>query len=334
MPNIALMEQLRAQFRCVYVGADGMEKQIIAKHFGESCFYQIIAQKLQRKFTFKNLALPFTLAKSVKQCKKLLKELNPSAVFAKGGYVSFPVVYAAKKLKIPVLIHESDYTMGLANKISAKYCRKVFTTFSDTADAVGKKAVCSGSPIRQSIYSADRKKGLRTMGFDGKRKIVVITGGSLGAKRLNEITLAALQKLLETFDVFLIAGKGKTLNIKEKGFAQAEFADNIFDVFAAADVVVSRSGSNTVCELAAMRKPMLLVPLTQATRGEQTQNAKYFFKRGCCLTADEATLTPSAFCRKIRHAADNAAFLKQNLQSLNIDGTKLIVDEIKAVAEN
>lgn len=333
MPNVALMQQLLQKFNCVYVGTDGMEQKIITENFGGDCFKTIKAQKLQRKLTLKNLTLPFKLWSSIRQCKKLLKKLSPSLVFAKGGYVSFPVVYAAKKLKIPVFIHESDYTMGLANKIAKRYCTTVFTTFADTANDC-KNAVCSGSPIRQSIYNADKKLGLETMGFDGKRKIITIIGGSLGAKRLNEIVLDALDDLIKEFDVFLIAGKGKKLNIKADGFHQAEFINNIFDVFAASDLIISRAGSNTVCEIAAMRRPMVLVPLTQATRGEQKQNAKYFFHRGCCISAEEDALTPEIFCRKIRHALDNADYMKQNQKRLKIDGTKMIIDEIEKITAN
>ena len=330
MPNVALMQELSSKFNCFYIGTDGMEQKIITENFGDDCFKNIKAPKLQRKLTLKNLALPFRLMASVRQCKKLLKEIKPSLVFAKGGYVSFPVVYAAKKLNIPVFIHESDYSLGLANKIAKRYCTKIFTTFADTAENC-KKAEYSGSPIRQSIYAADKKLGLETMGFDGKRKIITVVGGSLGAKRLNEIVFAALDDLLKDFDVFLIAGKGKKLNIKANGFAQTEFVNNVFDVFAASDLIISRAGSNTICEIAAMRRPMLLVPLAQATRGEQGQNAKYFFQRGCCISAEEDTLTTETFCRKIRHSIDNADYMKQNQKRLKIDGTKMIIKEIEQI---
>lgn len=328
MPNVALMERLKNLFNCLYVGTDGMEKQIITKNFGEDKFLTIRAEKLRRKLTLKNLALPFLLAKSVKQCKELLKKEKPALVFSKGGYVSLPVVIAAHSLGVPVLAHESDFSPGLANKVAKRYCKQIFTTFEDTAKLLGKKAVFSGSPIRQAVHRADKMRGLETMGFDGKRKIITIVGGSLGAQRLNDAVFASLERLTEKFDVFLIAGKGKTLPARAAGFAQAEFIKNIFDVFAASDVVVSRSGSNTVCELAAMHKPMLLVPLSRATRGEQMQNAKYFAERGCAVIADENTLTPQIFCDKVGHVVDNAHFMKENQKKLKIDGTAFITEAI------
>ena len=326
MPNVALIEKLKDRYDCVYVGTDGMEKKLIKENFDDVTFFEIKAAKFARKLTLKNLLLPFKMLKSVKDCKKLMRQINPSLVFAKGGYVSYPVAKAAKKLKIPLFIHESDFSVGLANKLLLKKCDRFFTTFSDTAKKAGKKAVCTGSPIRQSVYSAKKSHGLSTMGFNGNRKIITIVGGSLGAKKLNDIVAASIDKLAEKYDVFLISGKGKAPEIKNPHFKTAEFCNDIFDVFAASDVVVTRGGSNALCELVAMKKPMLVIPLTSATRGEQTQNADYFFKNGCCLTADENNLTPGVFCQKIQNLFDYADAMKQNQSKIKIDGT----DEIAA----
>lgn len=333
-PNLALIQILSKRYRCVYIGGDGMEKRLATAAVGEKNYIEISAAKLRRKLTLSNLLLPFKVIKSIRQCKRILGEINPSLVFAKGGYVSFPVVRAANKLKIPVFIHESDASMGLANKLLKNKCAIIFTSFDTVAEKCGKKAICSGSPIRQSIYKADRQRGLLSMGFDGKRKIVTVMGGSLGAASLNCLLLDSLSLLTKDYDVFLISGKGKKLSASGPGFAQTEFADNIFDIFAASDVVVARSGANTVFELAAMKKPMVLVPLSRATRGEQKQNAEYFATKNCCVVADEETLTPQKLKNKIDVALLGADVIKANQRKLRPDGTDLIVKEIIKTVED
>jgi len=327
MPNVALMEQLKDKCHCVYIGTNGIEKTLVEKRFGKENFFEIECKKLQRKFTLQNLSLPFAINKSIKNCKRILKNLNPSLIFAKGGYASFPVVMAGKKLGIDIFIHESDYTMGLANKLCAKSCKKVFVTFEDTAKT-HKYAICTGTPLRQQIYAPDKLKGMRTAKFSEKRKKITVVGGSLGAKRLNEIIEKSVDKITEKYDLFVICGKGKRLDITKKGFAQAEFVDNIFDVFCASDLVISRAGSNAVCELIAMNKPCIFVPLTQATRGEQLQNATYFEKRDCCLVADENTLDTQSLLEKIDLAFKNEKLFKQNMKKQKVDGTQKIVKEI------
>lgn len=327
MPNIALFEQLKDKCRCVYIGTNGIEKTLAEKYFGKENFFEIECKKLQRKVTLQNLSLPFAISKSIKNCKRILKGLNPSLIFAKGGYASFPVVVAGKKLGIDTFIHESDYTMGLANKICAKGCKKTFVTFEDTAK-VHKYTTHVGTPLRQQIYTPDRLKGMRTAKFDGKRKKITVVGGSMGAKRLNEIVEKSIDKITEKYDIFVICGKGKTLKATQKGFAQAEFVDNIFDVFCASDLVISRAGSNAICELIAMNKPCIFVPLTQATRGEQLQNATYFEKRGCCLVADENTLDTQTLLDLIELAFEKEKVFKENMKKQNIDGTQKIVKEI------
>ena len=303
MPNVALMEQLKDKCHCVYIGTNGIEKTLVEKRFGKEIFFEIECKKLQRKVTFQNLSLPFAINKSIKNCKRILKDLNPS------------------------FIHESDYTMGLANKLCAKSCKKVFVTFEDTAKT-HKYAICTGTPLRQQIYTPDRLKGMRTAKFSEKRKKITVVGGSLGAKRLNEIMEKSVDKITEKYDLFVICGKGKRLDITKKGFAQAEFVDNIFDVFCASDLIISRAGSNAVCELIAMNKPCIFVPLTQATRGEQWQNATYFEKRGCCLVADENTLDTQTLLEKIDIAFKNEKLFKENIKKQKVDGTHKIIKEI------
>ena len=334
MPNVALINQLKDKCNVVYLGTNGIEKTLVEKHFGKQIFFEVECQKLQRKFALKNFTLPFALHKSIKNCKRILKNLNPSLVFAKGGYASFPVVVAAKKLGIDVFVHESDYTMGLANKLCAKWCKKVFVTFGDTAQ-MHKYAICTGTPLRQEIYTADKLKGMRTAKFGTKRKKITVVGGSLGAKRLNELIQKSVDKITEKYDLFVITGKGKKLDIKnKKGFCQAEFVDNIFDVFCASDLVISRAGSNAVCELIAMNKPTIFVPLTQATRGEQMQNANYFAQKNCCLVCDENTLDTDTLLEQIKLAFENQNTFKQNMLRQKIDGTQQIVNEILKAIKN
>ena len=284
-PNIALLPRLQELgYDVHYIGSyQGIEKTLM-----ESCripYYGISSGKLRRYFDLKNFSDPFKVLKGFSEASKLLKKLKPDVVFSKGGFVSVPVVIAAKRLHIPVIIHESDMTPGLANKLSIPAASKVCCNFPETLEYLPKeKAVLSGSPIRQELLRGDREKALRFTGLSGKKPVLLIIGGSLGSVIVNEAVRSILPKLLKKFEIIHLCGKGKldrTLTALD-GYVQYEYIDSeLKDLFALSDIVISRAGANSICEFLALRKPALLIPLSAAaSRGDQILNARSFEKQG------------------------------------------------------
>lgn len=281
MPNLALLPSLKKHFdQILYIGGGGMEKKLVR----DLPFFEIPTVKLERKLTLSNLCIPFKLHKAVRESKKILREQRPDVLFSKGGYVGLPVVIAAHRLGIPVVIHESDMTLGLANKLSKNYADYVCTAFSDIARTLP-NGIFTGTPIRRELAFGKKSKTLAECGFEGNRAILLVTGGSLGAQFLNELVRKHLDELLEEFDVLHLCGRGNLdPSIRKKGYFQAEFCDHMEDYYAAAECIVSRAGSNTINEIAFLQKPALLVPLPKGnSRGDQIENAKYFEKLGLAL---------------------------------------------------
>lgn len=322
IPNIALAEKLHSH-QLYYVGTSGMEKNIVAPlvEKGVFCgFYTISAAKLQRKLTLKNLILPIYLAQSVRQAKRHLKEIFPDVVFSKGGYVGLPVVIAAKLLKIPTIIHESDMTMGLANKISALFSTEVLSSYP-----CNKKAKTTGVIVREEILHGNKQKGLQTMNFDGRKPVLLVMGGSLGAKSLNESVIAHVKQLNCLYDIFLLCGKGKKSNCEF--LHEQEFVSNIADVYAASDLCITRGGSNSLAELALAQLPFLCVPLTKCSRGEQVKNAKWFAQKGCGLYATEEQLQQlPVLIQALQEKKDNIISSQKKMSYLY--GTDTVVNEI------
>ena len=320
-PNFALMEKLLGN-EMHYIGTNGMEKRLVAPYLNNGTiksYHQITAGKLKRKLTLSNLLLPFTLAKSIRQAKKHLKRLEPDVVFSKGGFVGLPVVIAAKQLKIPTIVHESDMSLGLANKISSWYATKLLTTFP-----CSKKGQNVGAIVRPSILQGNRQKGLQTMGFDGTKPILLVMGGSLGAGALND-AISNNPQLASTFDIFVITGKGKQIDCNF--VHQAEFVDNIADIFSAVDICLTRAGSNSLVELTLANVPFVAVPLTKGSRGEQVKNAKWFADKGCGVFLEESKLDNLATTLLTIHNNRNQIVAKQK-QCAYLNGTDKVVEEI------
>ncbi len=283
MPNLALIDKLQAH-TVYYIGTDGMEKGLVAPLVADKrvTYLQISASKLQRKATLGNLLLPFRLIKSVREAKRHLRKIQPDVIFSKGGYVGLPTVIAGRLLHIPTVIHESDMSAGLANRISAKFADVYLSAFP-----CDKRAKTVGVIVRE-VWKGDKDAGLATMGFDGSKPILLVTGGSLGAKVLND-AVTNCPNLAKTFDIFVITGKGKRIHCPF--VHQAEFANNMCDLFKACDVCLTRAGANILAELTLAQVPFVAVPLTKQSRGEQVANARYFAQRGCGITLDEKDLS-------------------------------------------
>ena len=294
-PNIALLPKLRALgYDVHYIGSyNGIEKTLM-----EACnvpYYGISSGKLRRYFDLKNFSDPFKVLKGFSEAYQLLKKLKPDVVFSKGGFVSVPVVIAAGRLHIPVVIHESDMTPGLANKLSISSASKVCCNFPETMKHLPKgKAVLSGSPIREELLSGDRAKALKFTGLTGTKPVLLIIGGSLGSVVVNEAVRSILPKLLKKFEIIHLCGKGKldqSLSAMN-GYVQYEYiSEELKDLFALSDIVISRAGANSICEFLALRKPALLIPLSAAaSRGDQILNAHSFEKQGYAAVLEEEQL--------------------------------------------
>ena len=295
-PNMALVPKLIDEgYDIAYIGSyEGMERKLI-DDIGVP-YYGISSGKLRRYFDLKNFTDPFRVIKGYFEAKKILKKLHPNVVFSKGGFVTVPVVIAAKKLHIPVIIHESDMTPGLANKLSIPSASKVCCNFPETIEHLPKgKAVLTGSPIRQELFQGRKETGLKLCGFQADKPVLLIIGGSLGSVAINNAIRNNLDELLKTYQIIHLCGRGnldQSLDTR-KGYRQFEYVkDDLKHYFACADVVVSRAGANAICELLALRKPNVLIPLElNASRGDQILNAKSFEKQGYSYVLQEEDVT-------------------------------------------
>ena len=291
-PNIALMPALKeAGYEIEYIGSyKGMEKDLIEKHGIK--YYGIASGKLRRYFDWKNFSDPFRVIHGFFQARRLMRKLKPDVVFSKGGFVSVPVVLAAKAKHIPAIIHESDMTPGLANRIALKAATKVCCNFPETVKYLpADKAVLSGSPIRQELLHGDRNKAYAFTGFTEEKPILLIIGGSLGSVFVNNAVRDSLDTLLKDFQIIHLCGKGNLDPSLDgtAGYRQYEFiSKELPDLFAAADLIISRAGANSICELLALHKPNILIPLSRnASRGDQILNARSFEKQGFSYVIEE-----------------------------------------------
>ena len=339
-PNIALIPHLReAGFTEIhYIGTNGIEKELMEKVDGV-IYHEIPSGKLRRYFSLKNLTDPFRVISGIFKAKKLIREISPDCVFSKGGFVSVPVVIGAKG-KAPIVAHESDYTPGLATKISAKYAQKICTSFEDTMQYLPKgKAVHTGSPIRDSLLCGDREKGRGMAGASDDKPVLMVMGGSLGAAAVNDAVREALPELLKRFCVIHICGKGKVDHSFDgtEGYVQFEYvSDELPDVFAAADIIVSRSGANSVFEFLALGKPSVLIPLpSKSSRGDQILNAAYFEKHGFSRVISQEIMTAQLLTETVFSMYDERQkyINAMNDEKTARDGTKNVLNVILNVTK-
>ena len=283
-PNIALLPDLSGKgYEIHYIGSyTGIERSLTGLY--ELPYYAVSSGKLRRYFDFKNVTDLFRIVKGLKDAVKILKRIKPNIVFSKGGFVVVPVVIAARLLNIPVVIHESDITPGLANKLAMPFAKTVCVSFPETLDFIPKeKGVLTGSPIRAFLKEGNAETGLEICGFNEPAKpVIMVMGGSQGAVAINKRIFEILPKLLERFNIIHLCGKGNIKLEPGPGYAPFEYAQDEYPhMLAAADIVVSRAGANTIFELLALNKPNLLIPLSRAaSRGDQILNAVSFEKQG------------------------------------------------------
>ena len=353
-PNIALLPGLKnAGFDILYVGSyEGMEKKLIED---QNIPYRGIATgKFRRYLSLKNLTDPFRVIKGYQEAKQIIREYKPDVLFSKGGFVSVPVVLAAGKYKVPVIIHESDMTPGLANKLCQSTASKICCNFPETVNHLpAEKAVLTGSPIRRELLTGSREAGLAFTGLSGDRPILLMMGGSTGSRAVNTALRAILPQLLKDFQVIHLCGKGNLdPTLDQPGYVQYEYISaELKDLMAAADLVLSRAGANAICELLALKKPHILVPLSLiASRGDQILNAESFkkqgfsyvlqeeketaLKRGLSFVEQDELMNSETLLNAIHHVYKiRSQFIDAMEKSSQSDGVERILQMIKEAAE-
>lgn len=326
-PALAVSQYLGKDYQVHFIGGTGIEKEIVAQE-SKIAFHQISTVKLERKLTAKNLLIPIKLYKSVKEAKKVLKEINPNIIFSKGGFVSLPTVLAGASLGIPVVSHESDMSMGLANKIILKRCTIMCTAFKQTAKK--KNCIFTGQPIRKEVFNGKKANILQMAEFDNALPNLLVIGGSLGAKFINEKVWDNIDILTKKFNVVHIAGKKAERHLKHKNYLQVDYAQNIGDFYAFANICISRAGSGVINELLALKIPALLIPLSKScSRGDQIENAKYFKQQGIADMLLEEEFDKNIFLQKLDNLIKNKEKIKKNMVlTQNFNACEKIVDII------
>jgi len=332
-PNIALLPGLRLRgFEIIYIGGKGGMEEAMAENAGVT-YYGISSGKLRRYLSVKNITDGFRVMRGITQARKILKKIRPDVVFSKGGFVVVPVVLAARMLKIPVVIHESDFSIGLANRLAIPRATKVCCVFPETLKQIPDgKGVLTGTPIRQEILHGSRIAGAAFCNFAAEKPVLLVMGGSQGSAVINACLRDALDDLLTDFNIIHGCGKGNVDEAASRdGYLQFEFiGDNMGDLYALADLVVCRAGSNSISEFLALAKPNLLIPLPKAvSRGDQILNAASFEKQGFSVVLDEEKMTKDVLITKIKELfANRGRYAAAMRKSGNVDGTAQVVEVI------
>jgi len=335
-PHLALIPRLKeAGYEIHYIGTEnGMEAPKMRSVEGVT-YHAVKSGKLRRYHDWKNFTDPFRVIAGAFQSARLMGKIRPDVVFSKGGFVAVPVVFGAWLHRIPVLCHESDLTPGLANKLCKPFAKRFATTFPECAEALGKKAEMTGSPLRPELFTGSREKGLRLLGFDGAKPVMLMMGGSSGAQKVNACLRETLPDLA-AFDIVHICGKGNLDPALDgtPGYKQIEFLDeDLPDVLACTDLVLSRAGANALCEFQALGRPMLLVPYPKgAGRGDQILNAQSLEKRGLCRVLLQENMTRETLAEAIRQTWQDRDKLEENLRNAPpADGTERVLQMIEEI---
>ena len=333
-PNIALIEVLANEnFKIDYIGSStGIEKKLIEEL--NIPYYGIATGKLRRHWSFKHFIEPFKIVWGIIQSYFILGKLKPSVVFSKGGFVSFPVVLTAWLRKIPVVSHESDMTPGLANRLAFPFVRKLCINFPQTIKYFkdSSRVYVTGTPVRKALLSGDALKGFELTHFEHNKPVIMVIGGSLGARKINETVRKALPKLLTQYQIIHVCGKGNLDSSLEQtiGYKQFEFVGiELGHLFAMSDMVISRSGANALYELLTLNKPHLLIPLSkQASRGDQIHNAEHFVKQGVSHMLLEEDLTVDKLIDEVHLVLKNKDSTQQQIKSLGFSSATNQVKDV------
>lgn len=337
-PNIALIEALQPQgCHIEYIGStDGVEKKIISEL--NIPYHAIRCGKLRRYFSWQNFLDPFNVLIGLWQAFWLLRRLRPQVVFSKGGFVALPVVVAAHLNRIPVVAHESDMSPGLANRLSFPFVNRICVTFASAKEHFKQqnKVCVTGTPLRQALFHGDKQKGLEVCGFTTNKPCIMVMGGGQGSHAINQAVRHALSELTRQFNVIHLCGPKKVdLDLAlHDGYCQFEYVSaELPDLFAASDLIVSRSGANSLSEILALAKPHVLIPLSkQASRGDQIQNASYFAKQGISVVLEEEKLDATSLVVAIERAWADRKAAEVKMHSLKIQsGTNNVLAVLEQI---
>ena len=336
IPHVAMLPSYQEKnWDIVYVGTNGIERTIIEKKLNLP-FRLIFGGKLRRYFSWENVIDVFKIILGLIQSLLILQREKPSVVFSKGGFVSVPVCVAAWIRRIPVVSHESDLTPGLANRIIARFARKILCSFPPGGEWRHFDVSWVGSPIRQEILSGDRDRGKSFLGYHGNKPIVLVMGGSLGAKRLNDLVIGAISELTKDYFIVHVTGKGKAETIRAPDYVSFDYIDEpLKNVFAACDFAISRAGANAIFELLALRKPMLLIPLEIGSRGDQVQNANFFASKNWASVISERDLNQERLINGLSQLVTNqSAQIKAMDSFVPCHSHQLILQELEIFVDD
>ncbi|MFD2042836.1 undecaprenyldiphospho-muramoylpentapeptide beta-N-acetylglucosaminyltransferase [Ornithinibacillus salinisoli] len=335
--NLALIPVLQREgWKIDYIGSkDGIERQLV-EQLDEVTYYPISTGKLRRYMSKENFKDPFKVLKGTLQAARIIGKRKPTIIFSKGGFVSVPVILAAKMRGVPAVIHESDYTPGLANKIAIPFAKKVLATFPETMQYLPeKKAEYVGAVIREELFEGNKELGLERCEFTADKPVLLVMGGSGGAKKINETVRHSLDKLLPHFQIVHICGQGKTdTTYDRKGYTQFEYVnEELKDIFAATDFVLSRAGANAIFEFVALRLPMLLIPLSmEASRGDQIINAKSFEEKKYALVLQEKELNEDTLVNELEQLIKQAPVMMDHMKKYQTEKSRdRVIEVIKEI---
>lgn len=323
-PHFAIYPYIKDYFdKFYYIGSEnGIEKALTEDKFE---YFSVTTAKLNRSFTFENLKIIPRVFKGIKDAEKILQDIKPDLVFSKGGFVAVPVAFASKKLKIPVITHESDYTLGLANKLIYSTCDYLLTSFQPTAQKL-KKRVFTGPPIRG--FNLNRQKALSYFSFKNNKPILLVMGGSIGSKRINDMIIDLLPDLLKKFNLLHLSGQ--TLEeVSIDGYRRLKYLKDMSLAYSCADLAVSRAGAGASFELMSLQIPTLFIPLSKkASRGDQILNARYFYSKKACNVLYEENLSPNNLLSKIEETYKNSSYYINNMKKLKLLNGNINIAEI------
>jgi len=330
MPNLYLMEDLK-EYNISYIGTNGIEKSRVQNSVSE--YYEIPAVKLVRGKFFQNLKIPFVLINSIIKTKAIMKKVKPDVIFSKGGYVALPVCIAGRMLKIPVITHESDFSFGLANKIILKVCNTMCVNFKNLEDK-SKKIVYTG-PIFSKDFESDRTNKTGLVLHENKTTILIV-GGSLGSKKINEMLYPILKDILQSCNVIHITGKGNNKIKSYQNYNSMEACNDMVNLYNLADFVVGRAGAGVTAESYFKNLPMLLIPLENgSSRGDQLQNARYYETQGVAEIIREKELNPTKLLEKINNIKNNLNNYRNKYKNIEIiNGKNKIIKIINEILKN
>lgn len=338
--NLALIPVFQQEgWEIDYIGSKkGIERKLI-EQLDNVTYYPISTGKLRRYMSIENIKDPFKVLKGTAQAWRIIGKRKPTVIFSKGGFVSVPVVLAAKLRGVPAIIHESDYTPGLANKLAMRFAQKVLATFPETMQYLAKeKSEYVGAVIREELFQGNKEKGLSICGFNQEKPVLLIMGGSGGSEKINQTVRGSLDELLTQFQIIHICGQDKVdATISKNGYIQFEYVnEGLKDIFAITDFVLSRAGANAIFEFLALKIPMLLIPLSmEASRGDQIVNAKSFQEKHYARVLEEEKLTEETLVSELSHLKEYGAMIKDHMNSYKSEKSReRVIEIIKEIASN